>query len=371
MTAAARRTTRTLEPKPPFNFEDLTRAEQDFVRAIASGSGSQVRFSISRLDRAARERLASVEAFRELLAALHKEAEWRPPPGTAIRLYGKLDPRLKALRQVTARRLARARGLARRLVAGAPRFAKPNQHGCHYRAAEAFAQILKTMPGVEEVYLFGSVARGQERQDSDVDMLVIRCPGMTDRKYSHLIYEELERVADLFEFPRVAVRPGVLPNIPCAPPFHLLARDRRPRRWSDWGMTEGEPVTLWRLDSSESLCTARSGNPKKVVTLHKGPRAVILYEASWHALDGGPDSGFGANGLVEVYDSGHLELRQVELYFSPRWNPEVRCTIQAHGGRYTTLSTRLQIMVEDVIADWIMARIGDLAVPISYWWHGG
>ncbi|WP_324668059.1 hypothetical protein [Geochorda subterranea] len=46
----------------------------------------------------ARER-SRHEAFRELLAALHKEAEWRPPQGVAIQLYGKLDPGLKALRQ--------------------------------------------------------------------------------------------------------------------------------------------------------------------------------------------------------------------------------------------------------------------------------
>ncbi len=63
-------------------------------------------------------------------------------------------------------------------------------------ALDAVRTELKALPGVAAVVLFGSVARGTAREESDVDLLIECDPEVQDR-----VREALYRLRDRFEVP--------------------------------------------------------------------------------------------------------------------------------------------------------------------------
>ena len=52
--------------------------------------------------------------------------------------------------------------------------------------------IVKTVPSVEEVYLFGSCARGEAKWDSDVDIAIVTKEKINDRTLRGTVQCELE-----------------------------------------------------------------------------------------------------------------------------------------------------------------------------------
>lgn len=68
----------------------------------------------------------------------------------------------------------------------------PDVHGPHYRAAQELAQRLVRLWFVREVILFGSVARGEARPDSDIDV----CLGLVPGWISSYLREMIDRLAD-------------------------------------------------------------------------------------------------------------------------------------------------------------------------------
>lgn len=353
----------------PFTISELSRPAQDFVRSVANGGGYQVRLVASRLDPESICRLQEIPEFREVLRALRDETQWRPKPGTEFSLYGKLDPELKALRQATSRSLARARAVARFLVASQPGMAAPNRDGLHYRAAVAFSQLLKAVPGIHEVYLFGSVARGTEREESDVDVLAIRGRGMTDRRYRTILLETIEPAVEVVRYPSFRLRLRALPDAAQSPMIQIMVRPGKPNRWSDWGLPEAELVNLWQLDSADALLEARSANPQRVLAMKQGARAVLVYETYWRWGGEVPGDGFMGRALVEVYDAGELHLREVELnLMSPDWGPRaITCVIEAHG-EVPAMSRQAGNILRRAIRQWVGERAGTGRFPIPFRW---
>ncbi len=56
---------------------------------------------------------------------------------------------------------------------------------------QAVERIQAAFPDVQAVYLFGSLAAGQERADSDVDLAVLLPPGEPSRKAGSLVMHPL------------------------------------------------------------------------------------------------------------------------------------------------------------------------------------
>lgn len=71
------------------------------------------------------------------------------------------------------------------------RFARKIEHDLQYI-------LQKQLPGLREIYLFGSAARGEVRSTSDIDLLIVTEKRMTDR----------ELAADLTDFYFDARYPG-------------------------------------------------------------------------------------------------------------------------------------------------------------------
>ncbi|XVN40688.1 MAG: nucleotidyltransferase domain-containing protein [Rickettsia endosymbiont of Argas persicus] len=49
-----------------------------------------------------------------------------------------------------------------------------------------FIKKLKSLPFIEEIWLFGSRARGDNNERSDIDLAII-CPGITDQEWLEVI----------------------------------------------------------------------------------------------------------------------------------------------------------------------------------------
>ena len=119
--------------------------------------------------------------------------------------------RVIALRAMLAsgksqREVAASGGLSQPAVSQQLRFAPDLQQCDPATVLEAAAPVLKTLAaerGYKRLAVFGSVARGQARSDSDIDLLV-QAPAGTSSfdlvKFQFLLAEVLGRGVDLVEY---------------------------------------------------------------------------------------------------------------------------------------------------------------------------
>ena len=179
-------------------------------------------------------------------------------------MFGRSVAELKALRAVIHAAVRRSTRWARHLLASVPPSDKPiHEQGSHYRTALAVAEYLSPVVGLVGVVLFGSVARGEERSDSDVDMLLIGARGMrTDRLYG-LVVDRLEpvvadSVARDMQFELLPDKLGIAQ----APRVHFMLEQSFPSEWEDVGLDSGSVHELWRLRNGADLVTRRAdANP--------------------------------------------------------------------------------------------------------------
>ena len=140
------------------------------------------------------------------------------------------------------------------------------------------------MVGLVGVVLFGSVARGEERSDSDVDMLLVGARGMrTDRLYG-LVVDRLEPVIadNVARDMQFELRPGKL-GIAQAPKVHFMLEQSFPSEWEDVGLDSGSVHLLWKLKNGADLVTRRAdANPLATHTFDSGDAYCISEEpTSW------------------------------------------------------------------------------------------
>lgn len=85
----------------------------------------------------------------------------------------------------------------------------------HWRLLDRILEVLRTQPNVRLAVLFGSLSRGDERPDSDVDLLVTF--GETSLRARSLLIERLEdvlgRPVQLVELPSAEASPILLLDI--------------------------------------------------------------------------------------------------------------------------------------------------------------
>lgn len=333
---------------------DLSKAGRDFVQAVARGLGDGVRIQVRKLDESDRRQLEEENAFRHLLGALDDEGQWRPKENEAFNLFGPLAPEQKELRAATSKRVRAARSVARRLVENTPGQASPNEAGRHFRTARMMSDVLKTIPSVWHVFLFGSVARGEERADSDVDLLVLRAPGLGDAVFRDLVSKTLKPLADRMEPPLFTLRPTK--DVPSPPPVQLLTILGMPKRWSDQGVVEGELFHLWGIDAPEKLPAARSDEHDQIAT---DTGTAVLYESYWHEGESPGWDRFRGAALLEVAWDGHVELRHVKLNTPWHWPDRKEIIVRFHGRgqRTTEWSEDVAQLAMDVVVEWVDRRM--------------
>ena len=61
------------------------------------------------------------------------------------------------------------------------------------RIAEAMADRIASQVNPERILLFGSVARGEARETSDVDLIVVEESDLTFKQRMNFLYSEIER----------------------------------------------------------------------------------------------------------------------------------------------------------------------------------
>lgn len=349
----------------PESLGDLTKPALNFIQAVARGVTDGVRIASNQLDNVGREQILRCEEFQCILAALQKESEWKPDPRRALNLFAPLDPELKELRAKTNRAVRRARRLAQNLVEATTVEVAPNVSGRHYQTAVALSGVLKTIPAISHILLFGSVARGEEASDSDVDLLIVRAPGMGDALFREILVETLDEVADMMEFPVIKIRADAFPQIDNPPEVQLLTIDALPRKWSERGIVEGELLILWCVDSAEAMLAARTGAAE---VLDEDIGAAVLHERGWHWHEDQQTFKFTAMGVVEVFVDGRLELREIEV--ATPWYPtqrrEIRCWFTAKGKYTTEWSDEMEVLVADVVAQWVKGKTGSEVDIISF-----
>ena len=192
---------------------------------------------------------------------------------------------MKALRAATHATVRRSTRWAHGPLASVPPSDKPiHEDGLHYRTALAVAEYLSPVVGLVGVVLFGSVARGEERSDSDVDMLLVGARGMrTDRLYG-LVVDRLEPVIadNVARDMQFELRPGKL-GIAQAPKVHFMLEQSFPSEWEDVGLDSGSVHLLWKLKNGADLVTRRAdANPLATHTFDSGDAYCISEEpTSW------------------------------------------------------------------------------------------
>lgn len=349
----------------PVDLYGFSKHGRDFVQAVARGLGDGVRNTGRKLGEADLAAVLQFEVFRAVIEALGRETDWRPNPDAVFDLFGPLDPEKKQLRASTFGAIRKARSTARRLVADTFGRGAPNVDSAHYRTAIAVTNVLKTVPSVIEVFLFGSVTRGEEDRDSDVDLLVVRAPGLSDTTFRNLIYDKLRATADLGQFPVLKMRSSAFDHVPQSPDVHLLMSLGQPKRWSDQGVVGGELVSLWRIDSPEDLVFARS-NGAETVTNETG--SALLHEMRWHWRGDGMGSGFQAKAIIELSTNQQVELRLVEA-LTPSFatnNEAIRVWLKPQGRRTTEWSEEVERLAFDTIVQWVEVQTGQEVLQAEF-----
>lgn len=260
----------------------LSRVQQDFVRSVATGSGDCVRASYGRLPEDQAAVLRRVDEFDALIRAINDELNWskeHPEESVDHVLYRRSVPELKALRAVTAAAMRRGAKWARNALASVPKPEKPiNKSGLHYRTAHAVADYLSPVVGLAGIVLFGSVTRGDERPDSDVDLMLIGTRDVPLTQLLDLVSVKLEPIITecITQEMRVRLRPDVL-GITEAPEVHLMLKGSFPSKWENEGLDSGSVHVLWKLESSSDLLARRARtSPLAARTLESG--AIVLHQ---------------------------------------------------------------------------------------------
>jgi uncharacterized protein len=101
-------------------------------------------------------------------------------------------------------------------------------HLANYKRA-----VVRALPGVEKLILFGSHARGQAREDSDYDVAVV-LRDVSDRRHIRRVLSDLAYDHILSGF---FIRPIPLP------PDYLAPRGRRPTELAEDIVRDGVEVT--------------------------------------------------------------------------------------------------------------------------------
>ncbi len=269
-------------------WENLSRCQRDFVRSLARGRGEEVRIEFRRLSQDERHALSQIPELGGLILTIEAENTWRidhPRESFDHLMSGRPVPELKALRAGTHAAARRSTRWARGLLASVPPSDKAiHEDGLHYRTALAVAEYLSPVVGLVGVVLFGSVARGEERSDSDVDMLLVGARGMrTDRLYG-LVVDRLEPVIadNVARDMQFELRPGKL-GIAQAPKVHFMLEQSFPSEWEDVGLDSGSVHLLWKLKNGADLVTRRAdANPLATHTFDSGDAYCISEEpTSW------------------------------------------------------------------------------------------
>ncbi len=262
--------------------ENLSRGQMDFVRSLARGKGEGVRIEFHRLSQDERHALNQMPELDELILAIEAENAWRidhPRESCDHFMSGRPVPELKALRAVTHAAVRRSTRWARRLLASVPPSYKPiHEEGLHYRTALAVAEYLSPVVGLVGAVLFGSVARGEERSDSDVDMLLVGARGMRTDRFYGLVVDRLESVVvhSVERDMQFELRPGKL-GIAQAPKVHFMLEQSFPSKWEDVGLDSGSVHVLWRLRNGADLVTRRAdANPLATHMFDSG--TALLYQ---------------------------------------------------------------------------------------------
>jgi len=263
-------------------WENLSRCQRDFVRSLARGRGEAVRVEFHRLSQDERHALDQISELDELILAIKAENAWsidHPRESFDYLVSGRPVPELKALRAATHAAVRRSTTWARRLLARVLPSDKPiHEEGLHYRTALAVAEHLSPVVGLVGVVLFGSVARGEERPDSDVDMLLIGARGMrTDRLYG-LVVDRLEPVVadSVVRDMQFELLPNKL-GIAQAPRVHFMLEQSFPSKWEDVGLDSGSVHVLWRLRNGADLVIRRAdANP--LVTHMSDSGTALLHQ---------------------------------------------------------------------------------------------
>lgn len=343
----------------PSNLLHFTKKARNFVQAVARGSTDGVRICAEQLDERGRSQVVEFPPFRRILEELDREKQWRPknPSSILSLLYGPLHPELKNLRAATSRAVRDAAKLARELVEATVMQAAPNVQGRHYRTSVAIAELLRKVPGIAGVFLFGSVARGEETANSDVDLLILRAAGIGDALFRHLLVRSLEETAEWVDLPTVRLRPGAVSGPEPPLQLQLLVIDRIPERWSSVGIVESELVPLWRIDDASSLYEARASSAERLIT---DIGCAVVHEHRWHWHADESQLEFTAFAVLEVYAHGKLELREVEVttqWFRSHEN-EIVVDLLAKGKYTTEWPEEVSLLAEDAILQWVTGRTG-------------
>ena len=79
-----------------------------------------------------------------------------------------------------------------------------------------FIKKLQNLPFVDEIWLFGSRARGDHRKKSDIDLAII-CPNSTDNDWDNImdIIENADTLLkiDCIKFDKIKIREELFDNI--------------------------------------------------------------------------------------------------------------------------------------------------------------
>lgn len=232
---------------------------------------------------------------------------------------------MKALRAATHATVRRSTRWAHGPLASVPPSDKPiHEDGLHYRTALAVAEYLSPVVGLVGVVLFGSVARGEERSDSDVDMLLVGARGMrTDRLYG-LVVDRLEPVVadSMARDMQFELRPGKL-GIAQAPEVHFMLDQSFPSKWEDIG-----------LDSGTAL-------------LHQRGADIMVYSEDAPSVFS-CDCLIRAVADIELLDSGDVCVLEMEATLRA-WDKGRRMEGTLTIGRDKRLKAKATVRIEDVV----------------------
>lgn len=346
---------------------EMSEGARRFIRTLARGEAEGVRVHWSNLDERTRAALRAVEEIQVLLARLDAESEWiranmfLPLPGRT------LHPGLKALRLQTQTELGRVRQWARSLIRQhSCAVASPRMNGRHYIAAVAFADYLSPIPGLLATVLFGSVARGEEKDDSDIDLMLVHSPSLTKHRFDQAVRDRLEPLRDCPKplGSHVHLKPGTL-GLDNPPPFHLLRRTSIPRQWEDAGLDGDAVRILWSINSAADLVERRRRGKPFAVRTYKDGAAIV-----WHSgppVDSTKQGDVGqspriyeATATVEVWADCTLYIGQAKCVVHQRPGPNGPLSLATAGFSWRgrkTLPTRMKHRIERLLEKWTDAVI--------------